>query len=177
MLKSIVLDDDQVKNYSDILENINTTEPILYTKNSYFNDCLARKNDSCSYFSYDKYGFSATFENKTNREKLVFFSIPYESGWKAHVNNNLAKIEKVNVGFMAVKVPANQVSNIRFDYITPGLKLGAIISLISIILFFIYLIFCRKIIKEVNKTPNNKYHFASDEDKYIAEIKKLTCNF
>lgn len=177
MLKSIVLDDDQVKNYSDILENINTTEPILYTKNSYFNDCLARKNDSCSYFSYDKYGFSATFENKTNREKLVFFSIPYESGWKAHVNNNLAKIEKVNVGFMAVKVPANQVSNIRFDYITPGLKLGAIISLISIILFFIYLIFCRKSIKEVNKTPNNKYHFASDEDKYIAEIKKLTCNF
>ena len=80
------------------------------------------------------------------KEELVFFSIPYEeglfgySGWTAEVNGEAVDIEKVNVGFMAVKVPANTKSTIVFKYKTPGLLLGAIISLIFILLFVLYML-------------------------------------
>lgn len=51
------------------------------------------------------------------------FSVPYEEGWSATVNGKPAEVEKVSVGFMAVKVPAG-TSQIRFNYRTPGLTLG-----------------------------------------------------
>jgi hypothetical protein len=70
----------------------------------------------------------------------VFYSIPYEEGWSATVNGKPAEIEKVNIGFMAVKVPAGENNVVRFDYETPGLKLGVIVSIISVLLFACYLL-------------------------------------
>ena len=75
-------------------------------------------------------------------ENLVFFSIPYESGWKAYVNGKEVKIEKVNVGFMAVLAPEGDCE-ITFVYTTPGLYSGCIISGIAIIIAAIYIIICQ----------------------------------
>lgn len=169
MLKAIVLDEEQIKRHSDILTNIKDGESIEYTKNAYFADCISRKNESCNYFSYDKFGFSAKFENNTDKDKLVFFSIPYEGGWTAFVNNEQAKIEKTNIGFMAVRVPANKISDIRFNYLTPGLKLGSIISLISIILFFVYMLLSKKLGENTDELTHKKYRFASIEDEREAQ--------
>lgn len=169
MLKAIVLDEEQIKRHSDILVNINNGESIEYTKSAYFADCVSRKNESCSYFSYDKFGFSAKFENNTDRDKLVFFSVPYESGWAATINNEQARIEKTNIGFMAVRVPASKISDIRFNYLSPGLKLGSIISLISVILFFVYILISKKLDKSIGELTHKKYRFASKEDKHEAQ--------
>jgi len=70
----------------------------------------------------------------------MFFSVPYDEGWTAYVNGQHTIIEKANTGFMAVRVPAGQ-STIRFDYTTPGLITGIKISLISLIVMAVYLIF------------------------------------
>ena len=94
---------------------------------------------SADKFSTDNYGFSASVTRE--RRALVFFSVPYDEGWSATVNGENAKIEKVNVGFMAVSVPAGK-SEIRFNYTTPGLNTGIYISLISLIVFLIYFIVC-----------------------------------
>ena len=69
----------------------------------------------------DSRGF--TSEIDLNRENLVFYSIPYDEGWSATVDGEPAQIEKVNVGFMAVRVPEGE-HTIRFDYNTPGLSTG-----------------------------------------------------
>ena len=140
LLKAIVLEDADVSKYAGPLKHLNT-EDQDYTNDGYFSDCTARKSMSCPAFSYDNGGFSATFASE--KERLVFFSVPWEGGWSATVNGKSAQIIKANVGFMAVKVPAG-TSSIRFNYQTPGIKLGAIASCGGIALFFLYWLLTHK---------------------------------
>ena len=88
-------------------------------------------------FKTDAKGFTASVTRE--KDSLVFFSVPYDEGWSATVNGTPATVEKVNSGFMAVKVGSGD-SVIRFEYSTPGLKAGIIISLISAIVLIIYII-------------------------------------
>lgn len=134
LLKTIVLEDNVVKKYSGTLEHLdlNLQE---YTEDAYYSDCINRKAEACSKFSRDSSGFTAKVTAEKSR--LVFFSVPYESGWSAEVNGQKAEVVKVNVGFMAVKIPAG-ASTIRLNYTTPGLKLGMLVTLGGIILFIFY---------------------------------------
>lgn len=150
LLKGIVLSDEQIEKYSDILEpcyvryesglDITADNVFIYTEEQYYKDCLARKELTCSSFEYDSYGFTAEITTNDKAE-LVFFSVPYEEGWTAYVNGEPAEVEKVNVGFMAVKVPANTTSTIEFKYETPGLKLGIYITLGAALILVLYMIF------------------------------------
>lgn len=108
------------------------------------NDAARLRETSAESFKTDKNGFTATVsrENKS----LVIFSIPYDSGWSATVNGKAADIEKVNVGFMAVCVEAGE-SEIRFDYVTPGLNTGLMITALSFALFILYYIISFAVIK------------------------------
>ena len=140
LLKALVLSDEQVEEYKSMLYPLNT-ENVLYTKEEYYQDCRNRKSMSCTEFSHDNTGFSATFES--DKPRLVFFSVPYESGWSAQVNGQDVAIEKVNVGFMAIRVPEG-VSEIRFTYRTPGLLLGVGISALALLVYLVYLWIIRR---------------------------------
>ena len=142
LLKAIVLEDDAVERNKDILTQA-PTDSFRYGEADYYQDCLNRKSDTCSTFTRDNYGFTATYTAGA-QDELVFFSVPWEAGWSATVNGEEAIIEKVNVGFMAVRVPANTESTIRFNYTTPGLKAGALITVGFLLLFAAYLILMRK---------------------------------
>ena len=169
LLKALVLSDEQAEKYGDLLTHVDSlslpeeTEDgsvpgvqdistasaegegsditFLYSEEAYYQDCLDRRSMSCSSFSRDNGGFSATFTG--DRERLVFFSVPWEGGWTATVNGEPATIEKVNVGFMAVKVPTG-TSEIRFNYETPGLKLGAAVSAAGVLILVLYLLLSRR---------------------------------
>lgn len=152
LLKAVVLDDDDAAKYSGVLQHLDL-DSVFYTQQAYFQDCTQRKAMSCSYFDYDNGGFSATFTSDTDR--LVFFSVPWEGGWSAQVNGTDANIVKVNVGFMAVEVPAG-TSSIRFNYQTPGLKTGALATAAGVLLFLLYLFFVRRMDR---KHPQKKVIF------------------
>ena len=49
-------------------------------------------------------------------------------------------IEKVNIGFMAVKVPGGKTSEIVFRYKTPGLAAGALASGCAVVIFVVYML-------------------------------------
>lgn len=140
LLKAMVLDEEQMERYSDCLTPIESVNTLSYTEEAYLQDCLDRKETACTSFSYDNKGFSAVSEGETDR--LVFFSVPYEEGWSATVNGQEVPVEKVNVGFMAVKVPAG-TAEIRFTYRTPGLMLGMAATAVSVGLLVVYLLVCR----------------------------------
>ena len=101
-----MLEDDAVERNKDILTQA-PTDSFRYGEADYYQDCLNRKSDTCSTFTRDNYGFTATYTAGA-QDELVFFSVPWEAGWSATVNGEEAIIEKVNVGFMAVRVPATQ---------------------------------------------------------------------
>ncbi len=100
-------------------------------------DCAKLKETAAKSFKSDKNGFTATVER--DKKTLVFFSVPYDKGWTATVNGAPAEIERVNEGFMAVCVNSGS-STIRFDYETPGLNLGLMVTGGAFIIFLIYFI-------------------------------------
>jgi uncharacterized membrane protein YfhO/putative flippase GtrA len=69
-----------------------------------------------------------TFENKT--KGILVLNIPYCEGWKSTVDGKSQKIIKANGAFSGLLLdPGKHV--IELDYETPGLMIGAIISVIS----------------------------------------------
>ncbi len=147
MLKAILLTDEQIEKYGYLMENVETAplyaiEGESSTTLSISEEALAIDSanlakTSAYYFARDTRGFTA----KVTREKdcLVFFSVPYDDGWTATVNGEPAEIEKVNAGFMAVKVGAGD-SEIRFNYMTPGLFDGIKITTVAAAILVIYII-------------------------------------
>ena len=101
--------------------------------------CDKLKQDTCSKFEYTDDGFRAEYENKGN-DKLMFFSVPYSEGFTAEVNGEPVDVEKVDYGFMAVRVPGHTKSEIVFKYRTPGLDLGIKISLCALAAYVVYML-------------------------------------
>jgi len=100
-------------------------------------DCERLSHTAAYEFSEQKGRFTAS----VNREKnsLVYFQIPYDEGWSATVNGQKAVIEKVNMGFMAVMVPAG-TSHIVLSYRTPLLSEGILITAAAFMILAIYLL-------------------------------------
>ena len=139
MLESMVLTKEQAKKYADILEHDDKLSDHKYTQVEYFNACNERKKLTCSSVKFENNKFTAKIKTGDTRE-LVFFSIPYEDGWSATVNGKSVDVEKVNVGFMAVAVPANTDSTIVFTYRTPGMIAGIAVTAGGVIILALYLI-------------------------------------
>ncbi len=146
MLKAILLTDEQIKKYGYMLENIEEVDSFGYLKDdrvtlsltdeAMASDCELLRETSAEHFSFDNGGFTASVWRE--KENLVFFSVPYDKGWNATVNGKEVEIEKVNAGFMAVKVPAGN-SEIRFNYTTPGLSQGVMITVVSSAILLLYI--------------------------------------
>lgn len=141
LLKALALSPEQITRYSDDLEQLDTKVGLDFSDEGLKVDCASRRTNTCSAFSYDNKGFSATIT--LPKKNLVFFSVPYDAGWTATVDGNPAKIEEVNIGFMAVECPAG-TSSIRFNYTTPGLYTGIAVTGGSVVIFLLYLLICWK---------------------------------
>ena len=160
MLKAIVLENEDVALYGNLFKQ-GATDEYRYTEEAYLEDCKARAAVTATGFAYDKDSFSAKFT--ADRETLVFFSVPIEDGWSAQVNGEDARIVKVNVGFMAVKVLPGE-NEIVFRYKTPGLKAGTLVSLAALILFLLYLFLAGKLHADRDFLPYPNYRAGRFED-------------
>ena len=141
MLRAIVLEDKDTAQCDGMVSHL-PLDQREFTQERYLADCLDRKETACESFQYTNSGFTATLT--ASREQLVFFSVPWESGWSATVNGVDAEILQVNVGFMAVQVPAGEDVTIEFTYHTPGLLTGALCTLACIGLLVGYLALMRR---------------------------------
>ena len=97
----------------------------------------ARAKTGAENFLLTSEGFTAT--SKGAKERLVFFSVPHDNGWKAYVDGKETEILTINGGLMGVIVPAGE-SRIEFKFTTPGLKAGALISLVFLLGLGVYCI-------------------------------------
>ncbi len=140
LLNALVLNDEQIVKYSDILEEASSTVYNL-TKNDYADACREKQQNCADSFEWDSYGFEA--EISLDKPELVFFSVPYSKGWTAEVNGKPADVERVSYGFMAVKADEGE-NVITFSYRTPGLYEGTIISIGSAVLLLAFVLICRR---------------------------------
>ena len=141
LLKAMVLDEEQMDTYRDVITPFSDWETLDFSYEAFSYDCIERNWQACYSFVRDNRGFTA--KSHFDRDSLVFFSVPWEDGWSAAVNGEATPIEYVNNGFMAVRVSAGE-SEIRFDYMTPGLKTGLFITVLAFLSYAGYLIVIKK---------------------------------
>lgn len=175
LLKAIVLTKEQARKYRGILKHYNNITTANFTEEEYFRDCEARKQNVCSEVVFEDNRFTAKFRSANNTDQLVFFSIPYESGWSASVNGVPVEIERVNVGFMAVRVPGNAPAEIEFRFSTPGIGLGAVVSGAGIVLYIAYLFLWKAPVRKrsVSMCFTEDDEDAETEDFYTQELFEL----
>jgi hypothetical protein len=167
LLKAVVLEDfDAIRRHKDILVPLNM-ESFTASEEALAEDSAARALYTAENFRIDNYGFSA--ETHFDAEKLLFFSVPWEAGWTAYVNGKAVPIEKVNIGFMAVRVPAGDCE-IRFEYMTPGLLHGAMITAGAAMVLLLYLLISpRKKAKEPEAGPDLQRILPADKTARLTE--------
>lgn len=136
MCRAVALTDEQAERYSDILTDMPEAEAAKVSLNQFKEDVRARQEAGVEAFNVTNTGFIATTDYDS--DELVVFSVPYDRGWRAEVNGVPTCIEKVNGGFMAVKVPAGK-GTLVFTYETPGLGTGGLCSVAGILLLGGYL--------------------------------------
>ena len=168
LISSIVLNESQAKLYGQYLEH-NRTPDVNVPYERFEDEAMERRRSSSYSFEYDHKGFTSKIY--LLEDNLVFFSVPYEDGWTAYVNGKETVIEKVDVGFMAVFAEKG-INEIVFVYNTPGLKLGAVISALSVIGLIAYMIFFR--IEQRRKTDDytlmTEYLGKRENDVYEREL-------
>ena len=141
LLRAVLLDEDQIAAYGDLLQPIPDDRLTNCTQDTYAEDCTACRAEAVGNFTATRTGFTAETDYDTDR--LVFFSVPYDDGFTAAINGKTAKIEKVDNGLMALRVPAGQTS-ITCTYHTPGLRTGTIISLAALAVYGAYLVVLKR---------------------------------
>lgn len=119
---------------------------ITVPKKDVFAKLKERKKNSMKQIQYEGNHFRGVYHAK--KDRILCVTIPYSKGWKATVNGKRAKIYKANGMFMGI-VMKKGTQNVKLDYETPGLKIGACISLGAWIGLGIYGLYLEKYRKKL----------------------------
>ena len=144
LLKGVLLTDEQKAKYKNFLTPVSEEQAAKLSKENLLSDANMLKRKCCENFSHNSYEFTADIS--LEKENLVVFTVPYESGWTATVNGAPAEIENVDSGMMAVKCSKGE-NKIHFEYKTPGLIESFIIMILGIFLYILYIIVSKKLAK------------------------------
>ena len=172
MCRAVVLTEEQEKKYSDILTMLPENEAAKVSSEQFKLDVAERIAAGVSDFTVTRTGFTASSDYA--EDELVVFSVPFDKGWSAEVNGQPAEVDKVNGGFVAVRVPAGR-SSIVFTYETPGGRYGLYLTLGGILLFALYLLIQYVLLK---RRPRSYVHLYDEEQSkgirahraYIAQL-------
>lgn len=92
-------------------------------------------------FKYTKNGFRSNVDSSD--DALIIYQVPFDKGWKATVNDKNVDVERVDNGLIAIKINKGK-NKVEFTYMPPGLKKGALVSFVFLILYGIYIIYILK---------------------------------
>ncbi len=74
------------------------------------------------------------------KTKLLFFTIPFDDGWKIKINDKKTKLSRINIGFTGIILPEGN-HTIELYYIPKYSQLSNLISFIAILGFWSFLIY------------------------------------
>ncbi|MBP5165205.1 MAG: YfhO family protein, partial [Lachnospiraceae bacterium] len=140
---------EQAERYSDILAHDSQERWLTLTDTEFKSQCERRAESACTSFSYDPDGYTARIS--MSRKNLVFFSIPYDKGFKAYVDGEETIIEKVDFGFMAVPVSSGE-HEIRLEYRPYGFGYAIICTICGLVITLLLFLYDRKKLQNYYKS-------------------------
>lgn len=113
------------------------------------------KQDTLAISKFDDRNFEGSID--LDRPKLLFLSIPHDKGWKVEIDGKPAETQKVTFGMTGVMLEKGK-HQVKMYYEAPYLKLGSMISGISIALYALLVgfTFWRK--KKIPLTPEGELY-------------------
>lgn len=135
-LKAFVVEDNSVDLGYFELFDINSLKK-TYSYKEYEDDVnkLRHETMNINYHSQNKIEGDIKVEGK----KLMFFSIPFDGGWKIKVDGQKVKPELINIGFIGV-VLQKGFHKIELHYVPPFLMGGTAVMIISIFLYTVFIL-------------------------------------
>ena len=132
LLEAVVVDDRDAARFARFteLQPASLAEP--YVISEYDADTRARRQDTLVIREHGQNRLAGTIA--VARPRIVFFSIPFDRGWKARVDGSTATLLSLNVGFMGLIVEPGR-HTIELEFQPPFLVAGTGISLGSIVLY------------------------------------------
>lgn len=134
------------ENFTDTseLEKLNIADTTIFVENKYFNfDIYKNLTDELKKDTFQLETFKQariTGKISLSKTKMLFFTIPYDEGWRIKVNGQNKKLQKVNIGFSGIVLPEGEY-DIELYYFPKYYKITNFISLFSVILFWVFFIF------------------------------------
>lgn len=107
-----------------------------FTYNQYSALAGDLKKDSLSISAFDDNHIVGTY--KSDRKNLLFFSIPYDNGWKAMVDGKSVETIKANIGFTGIFIDKG-AHTVSLIYSVPFLSTGATVTIIALLIYVLAL--------------------------------------
>ena len=151
LVKAFIFDDSIYKNSLNLPRYQVADTSINYNWEEYANDITALKKDTLSIEKFTQNNIRGRINPAS--QTLLFFSIPFDKGWVAKIDNKEVKPLIANIGFTGLVIEKGQ-HEIELTFTPPLFSLGATISVISLILFFL-LIFMKYVMEKKSLKEKN----------------------
>lgn len=140
MVRAAVIGDDQkISGLAPF--NAQQIDPSRFTFPAFEQDVNRRKNGAfqMTEFHHDHLTGSVNM----NKEKLLYFSIPYDKGWAIYVDGEKVELLKVNIGFLGAMVPQGE-HEIEVIHSHPGFSILEFLSLLGLVVFILLIIWYKR---------------------------------
>lgn len=132
LLAAITLDDPWLQTAKESLETLD-----VYRIPDWEESVARLQQQSCDQFITDRHGFTAHIN--ASQSGYLVFTIPFDKGFSASVDGIPAEIIPCDISFMAVTLTSGE-HTIRFDFHNRGLRIGMLLSLLSVAVLILYVL-------------------------------------
>jgi uncharacterized membrane protein YfhO len=140
LLSSVVVDDTDLVAFKGMKQQL-TKDTFALTSDSYIKCESDLKQDTLAITHFDQNNIQGTV--KPNEKKLLYFSIPFDKGWYAKVDDQPVKTYRVNIGFTGILLDKGP-HTIELYYKVPYLAAGTYTSVAALLLYLFAFIKYRK---------------------------------
>ena len=83
---------------------------------------------------------------QADKDEILQISVPYSTGYTVYVDGKKTDSFSSSVAYLGVKIAKGNHS-VRIEYTSPFIRLGLVVTVISLLLFIVYLILGSKLEK------------------------------
>ena len=144
LVRNLILSDEMAAKYKDLMTEDTDTFPSDMSYEEFAEYCDERAASACTEFGFDKNGWHATAEME--RDNLLLFSIPYDSGFSAEIDGRDAEVERADFALTAIYVPKGR-HEITVTYLPKGFVPAAAVSALTaaaIVMFTLFTLVIRR---------------------------------
>lgn len=142
LLQTCVVDKALITQLNGLQQVSKIDTTVLFASDAEFSDLLnARKADTLQISDFNENQIEGTIATKT--KKILYLSIPFDSGWQATLDGEKVPLQRVQWGLTGLVVKEGK-HRLTLTFSPPYKKEGTLVSLISLAVFGLMLFVTRK---------------------------------